>query len=78
VQAAARHTSRPADRRNGLGYGQAGWVVARYYDLSHPAASGVGIVTGILLSGLVYQFARVLPPSRRRVNSQIGPPPARR
>jgi len=37
-----------------------GGVVARYYELSHPAASGVGIVTGIVLSGLVYQFARIL------------------
>ena len=37
-----------------------GGVVARYYDLSHPAASGVGIVAGVVMSGLVYQFARVL------------------
>jgi membrane protein implicated in regulation of membrane protease activity len=34
--------------------------VARYYNLSHPAASGVGIVTGIVLAGVVYQFAKVL------------------
>lgn len=37
-----------------------GGVVARYYDLSHPAASGVGIVSGAVMSGLVYQFAKVL------------------
>jgi len=37
-----------------------GGVVGRYYDLSHPAASGVGIVAGIVLAGIVYQFARIL------------------
>ena len=37
-----------------------GGVVARYYELSHPAASGVGIVTGIVLAGVVYQFAKLL------------------
>jgi membrane protein implicated in regulation of membrane protease activity len=37
-----------------------GGVVARYYDLSHPAASGVGIVAGIVMAALVYQFARIL------------------
>ncbi|MEW5981830.1 MAG: NfeD family protein [Acidobacteriota bacterium] len=37
-----------------------GGVVGRYYDLSHPAAAGCGVVTGIVLSGLVYQFAKVL------------------
>jgi len=37
-----------------------GGVVARYYGLSHPAASGVGTLAGILMSGLVYQFARIL------------------
>lgn len=37
-----------------------GGVVARYYGLSHPAASGVGVVSGIVLSGLVYQFAKIL------------------
>jgi membrane protein implicated in regulation of membrane protease activity len=31
-----------------------GGVVARYYDLSHPAASGV------VMAGIVYQFAKVL------------------
>jgi membrane protein implicated in regulation of membrane protease activity len=37
-----------------------GGVVARYYELSHPAASGVGIVSGVVLAGLVYQFAKIL------------------
>jgi membrane protein implicated in regulation of membrane protease activity len=37
-----------------------GGVVARYYDLSHPAASGVGTASGIVLAGIVYQFAKYL------------------
>ncbi len=37
-----------------------GGVVARYYDLSHPAASGAGIASGVLMAGLVYQFAKIL------------------
>jgi membrane protein implicated in regulation of membrane protease activity len=37
-----------------------GGVVGRYYDLSHPAASGVGVVSGIVMAGLVYQFAKML------------------
>ena len=37
-----------------------GGVVARYYDLSHPAASGVGIASGAVMAGIVYQFARIL------------------
>ena len=37
-----------------------GGVVARYYELSHPAASGVGILAGALMAGLVYQFAKIL------------------
>ena len=37
-----------------------GGVVARYYDLSHPAASAVGVVSGIVLAGVVYQFAKLL------------------
>lgn len=37
-----------------------GGVVARYYDLPHPAASGVGAASGIVLSGIVYQFAKFL------------------
>jgi membrane protein implicated in regulation of membrane protease activity len=37
-----------------------GGVVARYYSLSHPASSGVGVVAGIAMAGIVYQFARIL------------------
>ena len=37
-----------------------GGVIGRYYDLSHPAASGIGVVCGVLMSGVVYQFARLL------------------
>ncbi len=37
-----------------------GGVVARFYDLSHPAASGVGVVAGIVMGAIVYQFARLL------------------
>ena len=37
-----------------------GGVVARYNNLSHPAASGVGVAAGIVLSTIVYQFAKFL------------------
>lgn len=37
-----------------------GGVVARYYNLPHPAASGVGVVSGVVLAGIVYQFAKFL------------------
>lgn len=37
-----------------------GGVIARYYNLSHPASSGVGVVAGIVMSTAVYQFARIL------------------
>jgi membrane protein implicated in regulation of membrane protease activity len=37
-----------------------GGVVARYYNLSHPASSGIGVVSGIVLSSIVYQFAKIL------------------
>ena len=37
-----------------------GGVVARYYDLPHPAASGIGIVSGVAMSSIVYQFAKLL------------------
>jgi len=37
-----------------------GGVVARYYGLSHPLAAGCGVVAGIVMSGLVYQFAKIL------------------
>ncbi|HSL24436.1 MAG TPA: hypothetical protein VK886_23070 [Vicinamibacterales bacterium] len=37
-----------------------GGVVARYYGLSHPAASGVGVVAGVIMAALVFEFARIL------------------
>jgi membrane protein implicated in regulation of membrane protease activity len=37
-----------------------GGVVARYYGLAHPAAAGCGVVAGVVMSGLVYQFAKIL------------------
>ena len=53
-----------------------GGVVGRYYGLSHPAASGVGVSAGVVMAGLVYQFAKVLhsqqASSEVRVTSLIG------
>jgi len=37
-----------------------GGIVGRYYHLSHPASSGIGVVAGVVMSAVVYQFARVL------------------
>lgn len=37
-----------------------GGIVGRYYNLSHPAASGIGVVAGVALASLVYQFAKLL------------------
>ena len=37
-----------------------GGVVGRYYGMSHPAASGVGVAAGIVTATIVYQFARLL------------------
>ena len=37
-----------------------GGVVARYYNWSHPAASGLGIVAGVVMAGIVFQFAKLL------------------
>lgn len=37
-----------------------GGVVARYYGLSHPAAAGIGTGAGVIMSTVVYQFARIL------------------
>lgn len=37
-----------------------GGVVGRYYGLSHPLASGVGVVFGLVMSSAVYQFAKIL------------------
>jgi membrane protein implicated in regulation of membrane protease activity len=53
-----------------------GGVVGRYYGLPHPAASGIGVLAGVVMAGLVYQFAKVLhsqqASSEVRVSSLIG------
>ena len=54
----------------------AGGVVARYYRLSHPASSGIGVASGIVLAGVVYQFAKILysqqASSEIRMTSLVG------
>jgi membrane protein implicated in regulation of membrane protease activity len=37
-----------------------GGVVARYYSLPHPVASGIGLVCGVAMASVVFQFAKVL------------------
>ena len=37
-----------------------GGIIGRYYDLSHPLSSGIGVALGGVMSGLVYQFAKIL------------------
>jgi membrane-bound ClpP family serine protease len=37
-----------------------GGIVGRYYNLSHPLSSGIGVVFGLVMSTGVYQFAKVL------------------
>jgi hypothetical protein len=53
-----------------------GGVVGRYYNLSHPAASGIGVVAGIAMAGIVYQFAKVLfmqqASSEVRISTLVG------
>jgi membrane protein implicated in regulation of membrane protease activity len=55
-----------------------GGVIARYYGQSHPVSSGIGIVAGIVLAGVVYQFAKLLysqqASSEVRMSSLIGQP----
>jgi membrane protein implicated in regulation of membrane protease activity len=46
-----------------------GGVVGRYYNFSHPASSALGIVSGVVMAGLVYQFARIL--YSQQASSQI-------
>jgi membrane protein implicated in regulation of membrane protease activity len=53
-----------------------GGVVGRYYHLTHPASSGIGILSGVVLSSIVYQFARFLysqqASSEVRMSSLVG------
>lgn len=37
-----------------------GGILGRYYGLSHPAASGIGVASGVVMSAIVYQFAKLL------------------
>jgi membrane protein implicated in regulation of membrane protease activity len=37
-----------------------GGAVGRFYGLGHPAASGVGVAAGVVMAGIVYQFAKIL------------------
>ena len=37
-----------------------GGVVGRYYNLSHPAASGLGVLFGFVMATVVFQFAKLL------------------
>jgi membrane-bound ClpP family serine protease len=37
-----------------------GGIVGRYYNLSHPISSGLGVIFGFVMSSGVYQFAKVL------------------
>ena len=37
-----------------------GGVVGRYYHFSHPVAAGIGVVFGVVMSSVVYQFAKIL------------------
>lgn len=56
----------------------AGGVVARHYGYSHPVASAIGVVAGIVLASVVYQFAHILysqqASSEVRVASLVGQP----
>jgi len=46
-----------------------GGVVARYFGVSHPASSGLGVLTGVIMAGAVYQFARFL--FRQQASSEV-------
>src|SRR5688572_2277713 len=37
-----------------------GGAVGRFYGFGHPAASGMGVVAGIVMAGAVFQFAKIL------------------
>jgi membrane protein implicated in regulation of membrane protease activity len=56
----------------------AGGVIGRYLGWSHPAASGLGIITGGVLASAVYQFAHILysqqASSEVRMTGLVGQP----
>jgi membrane protein implicated in regulation of membrane protease activity len=37
-----------------------GGVVGRYYNFSHPGSSGLGVLFGVVMATIVYQFAKLL------------------
>jgi membrane protein implicated in regulation of membrane protease activity len=53
-----------------------GGIIGRYYEFSHPASSGVGVLCGFAMATLVYQFARLLhsqeASSEIRMTSLVG------
>jgi membrane protein implicated in regulation of membrane protease activity len=53
-----------------------GGVIGRYYDLPHPVSSGIGVLLGVALSSVVYQFAKFLyaqqASSEVRMSSLVG------
>jgi hypothetical protein len=53
-----------------------GGVVGRYYNLSHPVSSGIGVACGVVMASVVYQFAKILysqqASSEVRMTSLIG------
>jgi len=55
-----------------------GGAIARYLGLSHIASSSVGIVAGVILAGIVFQFAKLLysqqASSEIRMSSLVGMP----
>jgi membrane protein implicated in regulation of membrane protease activity len=53
-----------------------GGVLGRYYELSHPASSGIGVISGVAMAAIVYQFAKILfsqqASSEIRMSSLVG------
>ena len=37
-----------------------GGIVGRYYGFSHPLSSAIGVVSGVVMASIVYQFAKIL------------------
>jgi membrane protein implicated in regulation of membrane protease activity len=53
-----------------------GGIIGRFYGFSHPAASGIGVLSGLGTATVVYQFARILysqqASSELHMNTLIG------
>jgi membrane protein implicated in regulation of membrane protease activity len=50
----------------------AGGIVGRYLDWPHPAASGLGVVSGVVLASAVYQFAHLLYSQQASSELRVG------